>query len=67
LKRIGARLLAEHPVDVLRGLEGEAAQAYFGVLDHLIRVPDAQCASAGAAGARPPMRRMRCCPFSTPC
>lgn len=53
LKRIGARLLAEVPVDVLRGLEGEAAQTYFGVLDHLIRVPDAAMRFGGRS-RRPP-------------
>ncbi|NII08690.1 type I-C CRISPR-associated endonuclease Cas1c [Luteibacter anthropi] len=37
LKRIPSRLLVEGDVDVLRGLEGEAAQAYFGVFGHLIR------------------------------
>lgn len=53
LKRIGLRLLAEVPVDILRGLEGEAAQAYFGVFDHLIRVPDAAMRFAGRS-RRPP-------------
>ena len=38
LKRIPHRLLVENNIDVLRGLEGEAAQAYFGVFDQLIRV-----------------------------
>jgi CRISP-associated protein Cas1 len=38
LKRIPLRLLVEPEVDVLRGLEGEAAQAYFGVFGQLIRV-----------------------------
>jgi len=38
LKRIPQRLLQEGDTDVLRGLEGEAAQAYFGVFDQLIRV-----------------------------
>lgn len=38
LKRIPARILTEPSVNVLRGLEGEAAQAYFGVFDQLIRV-----------------------------
>jgi len=37
LKRIPQRLLIETETDVLRGLEGEAAQAYFGVFDQLIR------------------------------
>lgn len=39
LHRIADKLLLEQSVDVLRGFEGEAAQAYFGVFDHLIRVP----------------------------
>lgn len=38
LGRIADKLLLEPQLDVLRGLEGEAAQAYFGVFDHLIRV-----------------------------
>jgi len=38
LKRIVDKLQTEMDVNVLRGLEGEAAQAYFGVFDHLIRV-----------------------------
>lgn len=44
LERIPHRLLTEPSVDRLRGLEGEAAQAYFGVFDQLIR--------NGAAGFR---------------
>lgn len=39
LERISRKLLTEPEPQVLRGLEGEAAQAYFGVFDHLIRVP----------------------------
>lgn len=38
LKRIPQRLLQEADVDVLRGLEGEAAQSYFGVFSQLVRV-----------------------------
>ncbi|MBV9036365.1 MAG: type I-C CRISPR-associated endonuclease Cas1 [Acidobacteriaceae bacterium] len=38
LKRIPQTLLMETNLDALRGLEGEAAQAYFGVFDQLIRV-----------------------------
>lgn len=38
LKRIADKLLTEADTNVLRGLEGEAAQAYFGVFDHLVRV-----------------------------
>lgn len=37
LKRIPHRLLREADVDLLRGLEGEAAQAYFGVFGELVR------------------------------
>lgn len=54
LKRIGARLLAETSVEILRGLEGEAAQAYFSVFDSLIRVPDATMRFAGRS-RRPPL------------
>lgn len=53
LKRIGERLLTETRVDVLRGLEGEAAQAYFSVFDHLIRVPDSVM-QFGGRSRRPP-------------
>jgi CRISPR-associated protein Cas1 len=38
LRRILDRLLTARDTDVLRGLEGEAAQVYFGVFDALIRV-----------------------------
>jgi len=40
LKRIIERLFRETAQDVLRGLEGEAAQTYFGVFDSLIRVDE---------------------------
>jgi CRISPR-associated protein Cas1 len=40
LRRIIERLSNETAQDVLRGLEGEAAQTYFGVFDSLIRVDD---------------------------
>ena len=39
LGRIITRLLHETTIERLRGLEGEAAQRYFAVFDHLIRVP----------------------------
>ncbi|MBO9357755.1 type I-C CRISPR-associated endonuclease Cas1 [Bordetella petrii] len=54
LKHITARLLVETSLDVLRGLEGEAAQTYFGVFDHLIRVPDAAMHFNGR-NRRPPL------------
>lgn len=53
LKRIGARLLVESAIDTLRGLEGEAAQAYFAVFDQLIRVPNPTMRFSGRS-RRPP-------------
>lgn len=53
LKHISSRLSHESSVDVLRGLEGEAAQAYFSVFDHLIRVPDSALRFSGRS-RRPP-------------
>ncbi|MGD9714910.1 MAG: CRISPR-associated endonuclease Cas1, partial [Thermomicrobiales bacterium] len=38
LKRIPLRVLESPDVDLIRGLEGEAAQAYFGVYGQLVRV-----------------------------
>lgn len=40
LDRISKKMLTEPSADVLRGLEGEAAQSYFGVFDHLIRIAE---------------------------
>lgn len=37
LERIAAKLTQGTDLNLLRGYEGEAAQAYFGVFDHLIR------------------------------
>jgi CRISPR-associated protein Cas1 len=54
LKHIGERLLTEERIEALRGIEGEAAQAYFGVFDHLIRVPDAAMRFGGRS-RRPPL------------
>lgn len=53
LKRIPQRLLVESDTDVLRGLEGEAAQAYFGVFDQLIRTESASL-RFGGRNRRPP-------------
>lgn len=53
LKRIPQRLLLEDSVDVLRGLEGEAAQSYFGVFDQLISV-DSPLLHFGGRNRRPP-------------
>ncbi|MCB1899315.1 MAG: type I-C CRISPR-associated endonuclease Cas1 [Rhodocyclaceae bacterium] len=54
LRRISVRLLVEEKLDVLRGLEGEAAQAYFGVFDHLVRVPEPALRFRGRS-RRPPL------------
>jgi len=53
LKRIPQRLLVETDVDVLRGLEGEAAQSYFGVFNQLIRA-DSPMLRFGGRNRRPP-------------
>mgnify|MGYP001443785807 FL=1 len=53
LKRIPQRILLESDVNLLRGLEGEAAQAYFGVFDQLIRV-ESPLLRFGGRNRRPP-------------
>ncbi len=53
LKRIPQRVLVEPDVDRLRGLEGEAAQAYFGVFSQLIRV-DSPLLQFKGRNRRPP-------------
>lgn len=53
LRRIADKLLLESDPDVLRGLEGEAAQAYFGVFDHLIRA-DGKALRFKSRNRRPP-------------
>jgi len=54
LKRIGESLWLDSPTSVMRGMEGDAAQAYFGVFDHLIRVSDASMRFRGRS-RRPPL------------
>ena len=53
LKRIPQRILEGNDVDLLRGLEGEAAQAYFGVFDQLIRA-ESPLLRFGGRNRRPP-------------
>ncbi|WP_198971528.1 type I-C CRISPR-associated endonuclease Cas1c [Xylophilus sp. ASV27] len=53
LGRIADKLPDTPSVETLRGLEGEAAQAYFGVFDHLIRVRD-PALRFGGRSRRPP-------------
>lgn len=54
LDRIADKLVDETSVDLLRGYEGEAAQSYFGVFDHLIRVPSPAMRFTGRS-RRPPL------------
>ncbi len=53
LGRLGDKLLIESDLDLLRGYEGEAAQAYFGVFDHLVRTAGAVLRFRGRS-RRPP-------------
>lgn len=53
LNRIPRRVMQEEDVGVLRGLEGEAAQAYFGVFDQLIRI-NSPLLRFGGRNRRPP-------------
>lgn len=54
---VARRTLPAENVDVLRGLEGEAAVAYFSVFTHLVRVGNPAFAFAGRS-RRPPLDRM---------
>ena len=55
LARITRRVeLANDDLDRLRGSEGEAANLYFSVFDHLIRAPDAEMRWTGRS-RRPPL------------
>lgn len=57
LSRVANNLLHEPRTDGLRGLEGEAAQVYFGVFDHLLRVESQDFRFAGR-NRRPPRDRV---------
>ncbi len=57
LTDVARRTMAAESVDIMRGLEGEAALAYFGVFNHLIRVGDPAFAYAGRS-RRPPLDRI---------
>ncbi|MDR2212572.1 MAG: type I-C CRISPR-associated endonuclease Cas1c [Pseudomonadales bacterium] len=54
LARISDKVMLEPSVDVLRGLEGEAAQSYFNVFDQLIRVSGSALRFQGRS-RRPPL------------
>jgi CRISPR-associated protein Cas1 len=51
------RMLAASDVDALRGLEGEAAAAYFGVFGHLVR-PAGEAFRFRGRSRRPPLDRI---------
>lgn len=53
------RLGQEQPLDVIRGIEGEAANQYFGVFDLLITSPNAAFTFAGR-NRRPPLDAVNC-------
>jgi CRISP-associated protein Cas1 len=57
LTDIGRRAMAVNDVAALRGLEGEAANVYFGVFSALIRVKDAAFDFKGRS-RRPPLDRV---------
>lgn len=54
LDRIMDKIQVETALDVLRGLEGEAAQSYFGAFGHLIRSTEPNMGFTGRS-RRPPM------------
>ena len=54
LTDIARRAQIDQATDALRGLEGEAAATYFGVLDHLIRVDEPSLRFCGRS-RRPPL------------
>lgn len=53
LDRLADKLMPETDLNLLRGYEGEAAQAYFGVFDHLIRIDNPAMRFQGRS-RRPP-------------
>ncbi|NLD38374.1 MAG: type I-C CRISPR-associated endonuclease Cas1 [Desulfatiglans sp.] len=53
------RLQEDLPLDVLRGIEGEAARAYFSVFDHLI-IAQKQEFYFRERNRRPPLDRVNC-------
>lgn len=57
LTDIARRVLAADGIAALRGLEGEAAQTYFGIFDALVRVDDAAFRFVGRS-RRPPLDRL---------
>lgn len=54
LKRILHRLQEETTTEIMRGLEGEAAQAYFGVFNYLLRASNPALTFQGRS-RRPPL------------
>ena len=54
-----SRLGRDLPLDIVRGIEGEAANVYFGAFGSLIHNPDPAFAFAGR-NRRPPLDRVNC-------
>lgn len=57
LSDIGRRVLAENALESLRGIEGEAGLAYFGIFDRLIRIEGEAFRFRGRS-RRPPLDRI---------
>jgi len=57
--RVAQRLLREEDLDNIRGLEGRAANDYFGLFDHLIVAQKEDFVFAGR-NRRPPLDRVNC-------
>jgi CRISPR-associated protein Cas1 len=57
LADIGRRAAGADAIDVLRGLEGEAAARYFSIFDYLVRSPEEAFRFRGRS-RRPPLDRM---------
>lgn len=57
LSNIAHQTLGAETVDILRGLEGDAAATYFGIFDHLVRSEDTAFRFTGRS-RRPPLDRI---------
>jgi len=57
--KVAQRLLREEELDNIRGLEGRAANGYFGMFDHLIVAQKEDFVFAGR-NRRPPLDRVNC-------
>lgn len=67
LSRAAHQAASASDLDAVRGIEGDAASAYFATFDGMIRREESTCASAAARVVRRAMHPMRCSLSSTPC